>query len=523
MPYYSNQNQWLAIADELTPKLITRSHKPVSLVKVIKKPNCFQGWGVETIGALDLVLGVLQPHTTSFVLDFGEHIVGRLQLKIRLNEFAADAPLRLKLIFAEVPSEIGEPFDPYEGQLSRSWLQDEIITLDDLPCDFITPRRYAFRYLKIEIEKSSPWHQIKFDSISCETVTSANYNSVSAIHKKTANIWKDLDAVSIRTLANCMQTVFEDGPKRDRRLWVGDLRLQAQANYLTFKNYDLVKRCLYLFAGLADTEGKIMSDLYERPIIRKGNTYLMDYGALYPIILYDYFTETNDHKTVLDLWPTVGRQYDFILPFIDKNGLFDSPTSTRIFIDWCEPLHRQASMHAIIIYCFRRVIRLANALGEQKSVASISAVLKKMEIAAHQNFWDAKQNAWVSGPNQQASWATWAWMVLAEISTGENAKQSYLTLAQTKNAIKPNGPYLYHHMVEALLICGLKKEAKQLLKDYWGGMLAKGATTFWEVYSPNEEKLSPYNSYHINSYCHAWSCTPTYFIRKYLAEDDLNQ
>jgi alpha-L-rhamnosidase len=519
MAYYKNQNQWLANASDLTPKLVTKIRKPISVVRVVKDANCFQGFGVETIGSLDLVLGVLQPQSTSFVLDFGEHIVGNLQLKIGLNEFAADAPLRLKLIFAEVPSEIGEPFDPYEGQLSRSWLQDEIITLDDLPCEFTTPRRYAFRYLKIEIQKSSPWHQIKFESINCESITSANYNSIAPIHKNAANIWKDLDTVSIRTLANCMQTVFEDGPKRDRRLWVGDLRLQAQANYLTFKNNDLVKRCLYLFAGLANDEGKIMSDLYEKPIVRKGNTYLMDYGALYPVILYDYFVETKDHKTALDLWPTVVRQYNFILQYIDQNGLFDRPASVRIFVDWCEPLHRQASMHAILIYCFKRVIKLANALGEQNEVAPIVALLKKMEIAAHQNFWDAKQKAWVSGPDKQVSWATWAWMVLAEVSTEENAKLSYNTLIQTKNAIKPNGPYLYHHMVEALLTCGLKNEAKQLLKDYWGGMLAKGATTFWEIYAPNEEKLSPYNSYLINSYCHAWSCTPTYFIRKYLSED----
>lgn len=29
---------------------------------------------------------------------------------------------------------------------------------------------------------------------------------------------------------DCMQSVFEDGPKRDRRLWLGDLRLQALAS-----------------------------------------------------------------------------------------------------------------------------------------------------------------------------------------------------------------------------------------------------------------------------------------------------
>ena len=51
-----------------------------------------------------------------------------------------------------------------------------------------------------------------------------------------------------KTLKGCMQDVLEDGPKRDCRIWLGDLRLQARANYYTFKNYDLTKCCMYIFA-----------------------------------------------------------------------------------------------------------------------------------------------------------------------------------------------------------------------------------------------------------------------------------
>jgi len=64
-----------------------------------------------------------------------------------------------------------------------------------------------------------------------------------------------IDQVSLRTLRNCMQDFFEDGPKRDRRLWLGDLRLQALTNSVTYRNFDLVKRCLYLFAGTANEQG----------------------------------------------------------------------------------------------------------------------------------------------------------------------------------------------------------------------------------------------------------------------------
>ena len=107
-------------------------------------------------------------------------------------------------------------------------------------------------------------------------------------------------------------------------------------------------------------------------------------------------------------------------------------------------------------------------------------------------------------------------MVLAEVSIGDEARQAYFELVAQKDAIKPNGPYLYHHVVEALFFFFFFFVSKKILKEYWGGMISKGATTFWEIYSPNDDLLSPYNSHHLNSYCHAWSCTPTYFIRKYL-------
>jgi hypothetical protein len=67
--------------------------------------------------------------------------------------------------------------------------------------------------------------------------------------------------------------------------------------------------------------------------------------------------------------------------------------------------------------------------------------------------------------------------------------------------------------VDALLVSGLRKEAVGLIKAYWGGMVAAGADTFWEIYDPDHPLSSPYGDIHINSYCHAWSCTPTYFLR----------
>jgi hypothetical protein len=46
-------------------------------------------------------------------------------------------------------------------------------------------------------------------------------------------------------------------------------------------------------------------------------------------------------------------------------------------------------------------------------------------------------------------------------------------------------------------------------------MVKAGADTFCEVYAADDPDFSPYGERKMNSNCHAWSCTATYFIRKY--------
>ena len=46
-------------------------------------------------------------------------------------------------------------------------------------------------------------------------------------------------------------------------------------------------------------------------------------------------------------------------------------------------------------------------------------------------------------------------------------------------------------------------------------MLSAGADTFWECCDLDDLSASPYGGMIVNSYCHAWSCTPAYLIDKF--------
>ena len=81
-------------------------------------------------------------------------------------------------------------------------------------------------------------------------------------------------------------------------------------------------------------------------------------------------------------------------------------------------------------------------------------------------------------------------------------------------------PYMYHHYMDALIRCGEEELALEEMKRYWGEMILDGADTFWELYNPYNKHESPYGSSMVNSYCHAWSCTPTYLLRKFYKKNE---
>src|SRR4030042_7029273 len=114
------------IAESMKPKLYKAEVYPKEVIEVIKDPNAFQGWKTQTIGSIESLQQKSFGKNESLVVDFGDHQVGYLKLSIKPVGSLPDAPLRIKLIFGEMPCEIAESFDDYNGWLSRSWLQDEI-------------------------------------------------------------------------------------------------------------------------------------------------------------------------------------------------------------------------------------------------------------------------------------------------------------------------------------------------------------------------------------------------------------
>lgn len=505
----SKRESWLAKSEAAIPKLIRRTVKPVGEVEIVKDANSFQGWKAVPVGKARVWMN-LTPGD-SFAVDFGEHLVGRLSFRLAERERPMDAPCRLRFTFAEVPGELGEPIESYRGGLSRSWFQDETVNFDFAPMDYTLPRRYAFRYVKIEVV-SCPREKPVIEWVKAVAETSAddqNLKPWTAPNQMSAR----LDRVACATLRDCMQTMLEDGPKRDRRLWLGDLRLQALVNYETYRNLDVVKRSLYLLAGTAKDSGLVGTDAYERPFPKKGDCRIYDYTALFPQTVYEYLDASGDRATAEDLWPLCKRQIELVLKQVGEDGLVQTTGDWWYFIDWDKGLDRRVPEQGVVIFGLQGLAKLARRLGYEDEICDIPVRIEKMRIAARDRFWNSERGVFTADKGNEVSCLGQAWMVIAGVPSAREAKRCLVAVLADASARKPRTPYGCHYLVEALYRSGLRTEADKALLRYWGAMVEKGADTFWEAFMPGDDMLSPYGDFRINSYCHAWSCGPAYFLR----------
>lgn len=505
--------RWLEIAERLKPVLTETLQEPLRLVRPQADASLVLRYRMETEAPATELAAHTFRRGDSFILDFGGHRTGHLSFRLETVGREPDSPVRLRLVFGEVPTDVAEPLYPYKGQLSEAWLPDETVNIDFLPRTVELPRRYAFRYVKVEVIDTSPGFGVQFHDVRAHALTAAN-TMPEPLPARISDTWRRIDEVSIATLRDCLQTTFEDGPRRDQRLWIGDLRLQALTNYATFKRNDVVKRCLYLFAALPRADGLVSACVFEKPKPVYGGIPIFDYALLYCVAVKDYVDATGDLETGRDLWPVVKRQLDILGRTVGADGLFVDPKTMWLFIDWATELDRTAAIQGVMIYAYRKAYALAAQLGVQGEVADYPKIVERMVGAARRAYWDPARKLFVGGPKRQVSWASQAWLVIAGVpASNAQASQAIRNAIASPDAVKPVTPYLYYYMADAMLTCGMAAEARDLVDLYWGGMLRAGADTFWEIYAPGQPLSSPYGDIHINSYCHAWSCTPAYLLR----------
>lgn len=233
--------------------------------------------------------------------------------------------------------------------------------------------------------------------------------------------------------------------------------------------------------------------------------------------LFDFYNQYHDRSVVDDLYKVAKNELDIALTTVNEKYLVDPSNKWFIFVDWNMNFDRDTCGQAILIYALHQFIELAKVEKDEKSIEKYSTVLANLINAAKENLYDKALGLFVSGKNKEINLASQVWMAIAHVlSERDNEYLMQETIKRFFPIYNIKTPYMYHFIEVALFETSHKSEAIDLMKSYWGKMIDYGADTFWEVFDPDNPGISPYDSLAVTSFCHGWSCTPVYLIRKYI-------
>jgi hypothetical protein len=137
------------------------------------------------------------------------------------------------------------------------------------------------------------------------------------------------------------------------------------------------------------------------------------------------------------------------------------------FLDWPTQHNRkavEAGMHALMLMAFEDGARMAAALGDAPLAEQCKAGAKRL-----------RQHA----PAPEGSKQVAALLALAGLCDATTMNEQVLAVGGAQGV----STFYGYYMLEARALAGDVQGAMDTVRDYWGGMLDMGATSFWEDFN----------------------------------------
>ncbi len=243
--------------------------------------------------------------------------------------------------------------------------------------------------------------------------------------------------------------------------------------------------------------------------------FLLDYSMFFGATLLDYYEASGDRETLEDLSKCAYRQMEIAGEQFDAKHLMKNGEGFWGFIDWTEGLNKQTAMQGVYIYCAKKVQKIAEILGDTAKAEELKKEAEEKTAAVRKYLLDEKTGLFVSGEEKQINYASQVWLILAGAVSIEEGSAMLDKLDELKPEKGMVSPYMNHHYVEALLMCGKKDQAMDYMKYYWGGSFRDHLQSSWRCYYGNQilhrnrSDASSIRTWRYRSYYSFW----TYFLQ----------
>ena len=427
---------------------------------------------------------------------------------------------------------------------------------------FTSHVRRGFRYISITIRNYS--EGVKIQQISCfhssypvEKIGSFNCND--SLLEKIFNI-------SQNTASLCMLDTYVDCPGHEQNFWVGDARITALINLLSFGAYNFNQRSIKLVGQslLPDWDEVYKNSDYRinLPIAAFPN---YPEGGL-PMWTFMWILQCYDHYMYGGSIEDLKENYGYVKETLrrckiltNQRGLFDMPGAWNL-IEWgnndLSPYGEVTANNAFLAQCYRVAQKMSKALGYEDVAKEYMKEADNIIEAINKYCWDDTRKAYVDTIRDK--WAYNEYLNFCKnkciesdsydkYKSSERISEQSNTLALLFECVPekrinsileiiervkdgkyvfgapagrsfgppdekeaPGGivaigsPFFLFFTLEVLFKYSNNIVLDVIRRD-WGKMISKGTTTCWETFKMNDINWT-------RSICHAWSAAPAVYL-----------
>ena len=378
-----------------------------------------------------------------------------------------------------------------EEAMDAEWC---VIRFEDRPENgVLTYIPYAFRYIFVSDENAKV--EAEYEYLPLEYKGSFHC-SEEIINK----VWD----VAAYTFHLNSREFFLDGIKRDRWVWSADAYQSLFVNRYLFFDKEIEKRTLIALGG-------------KQPFKVHINT-IMDYSFFWIISLYEYYKTYGDQDFLEQIADQMKAVMDFCLGRRDEDGFMRGKPGDWVFIDWA-PMDKTGALSG-------EQILLAKAM---ECYAAISQVIgrddrglgeeaKKLRSQIFEKFYDTEKKVFIDSYESGKRNVTRQSNILAYLFLGcdDTVKNDiYERVVLNDEVTQITTPYFKFYENQVHCKAGNTNLLEKSIREYYGSMLATGATTLYEEYDPTMTGVEHYAMYgnpFEKSLCHAWSASPIYLL-----------
>ncbi len=301
-----------------------------------------------------------------------------------------------------------------------------------------------------------------------------------------------------------MQEYLWDGIKRDRLVWIGDMHTEVNTILTAFGYNDIVPRSL-----------DVVRD--ETPVGHWMNG-ISSYSIWWLLIHCDWYRAFGDRAYLEEQRDYLRGLMTILANCVDEDGVEHMPEGR--FLDWpnnADPIAIHAGLQGCLKLALDNGAYLLRELGEDETASLCEVAAERM-----------KQHVPDTNGSKQAA----SLLALSGLADANEINEKIMV---------PGGGHGYstffgYYILAAKAMAGDYAGALNDMKEYWGGMLDMGATTFWEDFDLNWmenagriDEVVPegmvdihgdYGNYCYikfrHSLCHGWASGPCPYLSNYV-------